>query len=186
MAKQKLKPEPTVKDESGALQNWLDFGGGSAKGKGRATVEGSDPRNEDVQPEIVGFDPETGAAILRPGKQVGKPEINLGHTGEPGDTSLIHASGHPDTWDEYEGSKGATVEDMLRMLEDHYGTKGAIRNFTDASKLLRRGPLINVPTMRLPGGPMINVPHATLPRGPLVTTPGPSLGGSLINTGLSG
>src|SRR5215471_485438 len=181
---QELKPEPTVKDESGALQNWLDFGGGKAKG--RAIIEGSDPRNEGEEGELVGFDPETGAAILKPGKQVGKPEINLGHTGEPGDTSLIHASGHPDTWDEYEGSKGATVEDTLRMLEDHYGTSGAIRNFTDASKLLRRGPLINVPTMRLPGGPMINVPHATLPRGPLVTTPGPSLGGSLINTGLSG
>src|SRR5215471_12639731 len=165
---QELKPEATIKDESGALQNWLDFGGGTTKGKGRAIIEGSDPRNEDVQPEHVGFDPETGAAILKPGRQVGKPEIVTGHTGEPGDTSLIHASGHPDTWDEYEGSKGTTVEDMLRMLEDHYGTKGAISNFTDASKLLRRGPLINVPLGERPRGPLINVPLGQLPRSPLI------------------
>jgi len=202
---QELKPEPTVKDESGALQDWLDFGGGKAKG--RAIIEGSDPRNEDVEPELVGFDPETGAAKLKPGKQVGQPEINLGHTGEPGDTSLIHASGHPDEWNEYTGSVGATPEDTIRMQEDQYGTSGAIRNATDMKKIFKRGPLINTPlppgmiktllahygpqlkglpgpmpigggytpSSLLPGGSLINVPGFSLPRGPLITTPGPPL-----------
>jgi len=197
---QELKPEATIKDESGALQNWLDFGGGTTKGKGRAIIEGSDPRNEDVQPEIVGFDPETGAAILRPGTQVGRPEIHLGHSGEEGDTSLIHAAGHPDYWDEYEGSTGATPEDTIRMLEDHYGNKGAISNYTNLPPPLRKG-LINTPLPpsmtkgllahygpQLVGqrpGPMPvgggYTPPTMLPTGSVINVPGFNLPGSLIN-----
>ena len=186
MAK-KTKPD----DAAGAVQQWLDFGGGKAAGKGRASVEGSDPRNIAAEPELVGWD-EHDMPIFAPGKQIGKPELRTGHSGEPGDNSLIEipelhspeapegsfTSGfHPD-----QPLSRAQIEQMLDSL---YRGQGAIRNNRALPGVMPSGPLINVPLARRPGGPLVHVPP-TLPRGPLVTTPGPQLGGSLINSPIPG
>ena len=178
-------------DAAGAIQQWFDFGGGSTKNKGRATtIETTDPRDIDPEPQIVGWEGDT--PILGPAKLLGKPVLTTGHTGEEGDNSLIEipelhspeapegsfTSGfHPD-----QPLSRAQIEQMLDSL---YRGQGAIRNNRALPGVMPRGPLINVPLARLPGGPLVHVPP-TLPRGPLVTTPGPQLGGSLINSPIPG
>lgn len=171
-----MQPLPTTRTEESAraIQDWLDFGGGKAAGKGRATISGADPRNIASEPELVGWD-EHDMPIFKEGPQVGKPEIVTGHTGEPGDTSLIdipelHSpeAFHPEPV-EGKWTLPITPEQLNQMLEGLYGNRGGIRNFRPVGEL-PRGPLINLPLGGLPGGPLINRPLGVRPQGPLINT----------------
>jgi len=195
-----LTPLPTtgVGWNSTRVPGWLAFQGGQTRGKGRASVEGNDPRNEASEPELVGFD-EHDMPIFKEGKQIGAPVVVTGHTGEPGDTSLIHIpelEGHGSDEPADEPLKGGTTkpisaDELVALIEGIYGTKGAIRNQTAdpfgaalglhiTTPLPTPGPLGHVTTP----GPMPVSGHSTpvsigLPGGMMIDVPTSGLPGGL-------
>jgi hypothetical protein len=186
-------------DAAGAIQQWFDFGGGSTKNKGRATtIETTDPRDIDPEPQIVGWEGDT--PILGPAKLLGKPVLTTGHTGEEGDNSLIeipelHSPEAPegDFSTRVHPDQPLTREQINQMLDALYHGSGAAANYTDISQPPTgpRRPLITTPPQgALPGGSLIYVPRSVLggSRGPLITDPLPPSrpSGPLINVPLPG
>jgi len=163
---------------------------------GRAVVEGSDPRNEGVPPEVTGWTPDD-QPILKPGKQIGRPEINLSPADIPGDTGLIHGShgATPDTSGDLGETAPFSAEQIRQLLDDIFGggiqNDRPLRGLDHPNRALTQGVPRSTPRMLgqtpLPPAPRMPLGQ-TMPRFdqlPLTQNPVPlNLGGTLLGQGM--
>jgi len=176
-AKYRAQSEPPTygQEVTNALQDWLDYGGGNPAGKGRPTLESDDPRVTEPPGRVIGGW-EGGVPVPKQGKTPGRPRITGGHTGEPGDFSLVNI---PEVLQGQEGGSGGILRDLgqlqgfspeqiSQLLESIYGDQGSIRRKGAGQK----GPTTFTTPMPMPTGPRILSTPADFPKGPMIhTTP---------------